>query len=456
MPPLPRLFRTASFRFAALYVLLFVVSAAILGVAVFLSARGSLEQQLRASVQSDAAFLTTEYRRGGLDHLKALIVARQGEPDAPDYLLQAPDGQRLAGEIAARSGLRPGWTFLRSREPGLDFEKPEQLRALVVDLGGGMLLAVGDDLSRISEVEEAIASAFAWVVLPAVFLGIGGGVLLSRAFLARVDTIGRTAEAIIAGDLSRRIPMRGDGDFDRLSATLNRMLDRIGALMETLHQISSDIAHDLRTPLSRLYQKLDNARESAASMADYREAVEGALTDAEALMQTFSAILRITQVEGTSRRAAFRAVDLSQVVDAVIDAYRPDAEDAGHVIADDLSAAIVIDGDKELLTQAVANLVENALRHTPPGSRVTVRLFALAGGGHRLTVEDDGPGVEAAELPHLADRFYRAERSRTTEGNGLGLSLVAAVAELHGARLSFETLSPGFRATLLFPERRAL
>lgn len=451
MPPFPRLFRTASFRFAALYVLLFVVSSAILGVAVFLTARGSLQQQLTASVQSDAAFLQAEYQRGGLPHLEALIAARQREPDAPDYLLQGPAGQHLAGEIEMTARLRPGWMVLQTQEAGLDLERPERLRTLVVDLGGGLRLAVGDDLARIGEVEEAIASAFAWVVGLAVVLGIGGGVVLSRTFLTRVDTIGRTAEAIIAGDLTRRIPVHGDDDFDRLSATLNHMLDRISGLMETLRQLSSDIAHDLRTPLSRLYQKLENMREGPRTPQEQTEAVEAALRDANALMETFSALLRIAQVEGASRRASFRALDLSAVLDAVIDAYRPDAEDEGHLILAEIKPAIQISGDKELLTQAIANLLENALRHTPRGTVVRIRLAAPTGQDIRLTVEDDGPGVTAADLPHLAERFYRADRSRTTPGNGLGLSLVSAVAELHAARLCFQRLSPGFRAILLFP-----
>lgn len=462
MPPAPepvshaRLLRTASFRFAALYVLLFVVSASILGVAVFLTARGSLEQQVAASVQSDTAFLTSEYRRGGLDHLRALISAREREPSAPDYLLQNAQGQRLGGEIAVQPGLHPGWTALRANEAGLDQERPERLRALVTDLGGGLLLAVGDDLSRIAEVEEAIASAFAWVVGLAVVLGIGGGILLSRTFLARVDSIGRTAEAIIAGDLTQRIPMHGDGDFDRLAATLNRMLDRIDALMETLRQVSSDVAHDLRTPLSRLYQKLDDARDNARSVADYATAVEGAMADAEALMGTFSALLRIAQVEGAAPRAAFRPVDLSAVVEAVIDAYRPDAEDAGHVIEDDIARGILVHGDRDLLTQALANLVENGLRHTPAGTRLRICLGAAGTGECRLVVEDNGPGVAAPDLPHLTHRFFRAERSRTTAGNGLGLSLVAAVADLHGAALTFEPLAPGLRVVLLFPAQAKL
>ena len=452
MRPVLRLVRTASFGFAALYVLLFAISACILGVAVFVVARSSLEQQLAAQVESDSAFLQAQYRGGGLGRLQMLIDARGQEPYAPDYLLQSPTGTRLAGEIPLQPHLQPGWTTLPTGEGRAARDPSEQVRALVVNLGGGLFLAVGDDLSRIAQVEEAIATAFAWAVGLAVALGIGGGVLLSRAFLARVDAIGRTAEAIIAGDLSRRIPVRGGGDdLDRLAGTLNHMLDRIHALMESLRQVSSDVAHDLRTPLSRLYQKLDDARDNARSIADYEHAVLGALADAEALMQTFSALLRIAQVEGASPRSAFRDVDLTAVVDAVVDAYRPDAEDAGHVIEADAEPRLMVHGDRELLTQALANLVENVLRHTPSGTVMRLRL-RRDGGGCCLTVEDDGPGVPAADLLRLTHRFYRGERSRTTLGNGLGLSLVAAVADLHGCKLAIESPSPGLRISLHFPE----
>jgi signal transduction histidine kinase len=248
------------------------------------------------------------------------------------------------------------------------------------------------------------------------------------------------------------VPVRGTGDdLDRLAGTLNRMLDRIGALMESLHQVSSDVAHDLRTPLSRLYQRLEHARTHARSVPDYEAAVDGALREAEGLLDTFSALLRIAQVEGSSPRAGFGRVDLSAVADAIADAYRPDAEEAGHLLAADVAPGLVIHGDQELLTQAAANLVENALRHTPPGTRINVKLSGVPGTGACLAVEDDGPGVEGGDLPRLVHRFYRGERSRTTPGNGLGLSLVAAVADLHGATLHIRNAVPGLRVSLLFP-----
>ncbi len=453
---LPRLLQVASFRFAAFYVVVFAVSALLLGVVVFLEARSALEQQMTARIETEASFLKEEFSSDGLEHLIALLGTRGQGPSALDYLLLDPAGAHLAGEIPGKPGLARGWTTLDVPHASEDGGRPERVRALVVGLGGGLLLAVGTDLRQIADLEEAVATAFGWAVGLAALLGILGGALLSRTFLRRVDAIGRTAQAIIAGDLARRIPLRGTGDdLDRLAETLNRMLDRNAALVESLRQVSSDVAHDLRTPLSRLYQRLEGARAHAGSMADYEVAVEAALLEAQSLLNTFAALLRIAQLEGHVSRAGFAAVDLALVAETVVDAYRLDAEEAGHRLDTSLGQVAVVSGDKALLIQAVANLVENALRHTPAGTRIAVEV-ADGPAGARLAVEDDGPGVDAADLGKLTQRFYRAEQSRTTSGNGLGLSLVSAIAELHGARLTLHTRNPGFRTCLEFPLKQTM
>lgn len=447
-----RLLRTASFRLAALYVAMFAISALVLGGAVFVAARTALQQQMDARIDTEAMYLRQEYETGGLEHLLAIVRLRGKGASALDYLVQYRGGARLAGEMSPGIAPVPGWMTIDVPQASEDGNRPENVRAQILDLGGGLILAVGDDLARITEVEEAVATAFGWTVGLAALLGIGGGVLLSRAFLTRVDAIARTAEAIIGGDLARRVPVRGtDDDLDRLAGTLNRMLDRIGALMESLHQVSSDVAHDLRTPLSRLYQRLEDARAHARSVEQYETAVDGAMSEAEGLLETFAALLRIAQVEGASPKAGFHDMDLSMVVEAVADAYRPDAEEAGHRLVTEFAPGIVIHGDQELLTQAIANLVENALRHTPASTSILFCLRHSLHGGVVLCVQDDGPGVAPSDLPRLANRFYRSERSRTTPGNGLGLSLVAAVAELHGARLDLENIGPGLRVTIRFP-----
>lgn len=393
-----------------------------------------------------------EFRAQGLPHLLAVVKARGRGASALDYLVQDRDGTHLAGEMPVTANIQPGWTTIMIANATEDDGRPERVRALVSALDDGVSLAVGDDLGRVTEIEEAIATAFLWTVGLAALLGISGGILLSRAFLARVDAIARTAEAIIGGDLTRRVPVRGtNDDLDRLAGTLNRMLDRIGTLMESLRQVSSDVAHDLRTPLSRLCQRLEEARTHSCSVADYEVAVDAATQEAAGLLETFSALLRIAQVEGASPRAGFRDVNLSAIAESVADAYRPDAEEAGHMLIAEVAAGIDVHGDQELLTQAVANLVENALRHTPVGTRITLRLGRFAGRRICLAVEDDGPGVEADSLPQLVHRFFREERSRTTSGNGLGLSLVLAVADLHGATLRITNVEPGLRVSFLFP-----
>ncbi len=455
MPRVPdraqfRLLRTASFRLAALYVAMFAASACVLGGAVFLAARSALVDQMAVRIEAESGFLRAEFRAGGLDHLLAVVRSRGRGVTALDYLVQDASGAHLAGEMRG-VGRRPGWVTVKVPDATEDGTGSEHVRALVSELTPGLMLAVGDDLRRVAEVEEAVATAFVWTVGLAALLGIAGGVLLSHAFLSRVDAISRTAEAITGGDLARRVPVRGTGDeLDRLAATLNRMLDRIAALMDSLQQVGSDIAHDLRTPLSRLCQRLEHARTHARTALDYEAAVDAALREAAGLLDTFGALLRIAQVEGASPRAGFGAVDLSALADSVADAYRPDAEEAGHALTCEVAPGIAVQGDQELLTQAAANLVENALRHTPPGTRIELR---LSGGrdGACLAVRDDGPGVAAHDLPRLAHRFYRGERSRTTPGNGLGLSLVAAVADLHGASLQIRNAEPGLWIGLRFP-----
>lgn len=448
-----RLLRVASFRFAALYVVVFAVSALILGATVFLQARSALQQQMTARIENEVRLLTEEYRTDGLVQLIQAVRAREQGARRLEYLVESPGGARLAGRMPAVVGLKPGWTMIEVPQHSTD-DDHAQIRAMTTDLGGGVLLAVGHDQQQIEELEEAVARALAWTVGIAGVLGIVGGALVSRTFLRRLDTIARAAEAIFEGDLTRRIPLRGmHDDFDRLSGTLNRMLDRIAVLMDSLRQVSADVAHDLRTPLTRLYHRLEEARARAGSSTECEASIDGALADVRALLETFSALLRIAQVEGGSPRSGFTSVNLSALVETVVDAYRLDAEEGGHLLIGTVARNLFASGDQELLTQAVANLVENALRYTPPGTRIAVGLQDRGEEGMVLTIEDNGPGVDEADLPRLTDRFYRGQNSRTAPGNGLGLSLASAIAELHGGTLSLSAMSPGFCVTVVIPRR---
>lgn len=450
MIPGARIFRTASFRLAALYISLFTASVVVLGVVVFWTSRTVLEEQMRARIETEVSALKGEFQSVGVEGFLAAVRRREQGPGALDYLVQAADGTRLAGDLP-NVGAARGWITLDVTGGTSGQNGPEQLRALVVNLPGGGLLAVGDDLDHLKDAQEAIVTALLWVAAFTALLGTGGGLLLSRGFLSRIDTISRTAEAIIAGDLRRRIPVSGtNDDLDRLAKTLNQMLDRIGILMESLRQVSTDIAHDLRTPLSHLLQRLDTARSRAASREDYADAIDAAIADAEAILVTFAALLGIAHIEAASERPDLREVDISLVAETVVDAFAPSAEEQGHPMTGRIERGISILGDKELLTQLLVNLVENALRHTSFGTTIQVSLARAAGQAVELSVEDRGSGIPAEERALVLRRFYRREQSRTTPGNGLGLSLVAAIARLHGAALRLEDAAPGLRVTVTF------
>jgi len=440
-----RILKTASFKLAAAYVVLFSASVGVLGAIIHFTATAALDRQERTRLQSEAQALHAEYRRDGLEELMEEIRARARSRVAGglDYTVLDTSGRRLFGNIPLP---RPqsDWTRVKGAPDG-DEPRGHRERLLVysIRLSPTLWLEVGDDIGREKLVGQAIMATSGWVLLVVVTLAIAGGILLSVSFLARIDAITRTAEAIIEGDIERRVPMRGvDDDIDRLAATLNRMLDRISQLLSALRQVSRHIAHDLRTPLGRLRQGLDEARRTAVNRADYERAIERAVGETDQILQTFAAMLRIAQIESGTRRAGFRCVDLSGLVTQIAQSYVPVAEDADKWLEIAVARDISVEGDRELLTQLLVNLVENSLRHTQDGARVEVALEKRKG-VPVLSVNDDGPGIPEDERKRILGRYYRSELSRAGEGCGLGLSLVAAVADLHRAELIFVELSPG-------------
>jgi signal transduction histidine kinase len=433
-------------------VLIFGSSVVVLAAVIYMNAASALDQQERRRIRTEASSLRDEYDRGGFDALIAAIRDRQRGRLAGglDYTVYRYDGTRVFGNLP-KFPFKAGWKKALGPPDG---DEPrgqlERLLVLRTPLAHGLWLMVGDDVGRIRELGDVILRMFGWGLVLTITLAVGGGVALSLAFLRRIDSITRTAEAIIGGDIGRRIPLRGaDDDIDRLAATLNRMLDRISSLVESVRHVSNDIAHDLRTPLGRLRQTLEGTRQRARSPAEYEQAMEGAIGEIDAILETFSALLRIAQIEAGTRRAGFRRVDLSKLVETLCQAFAPVAEDAGLSLHAELTPGVMIEGDTELLAQMIVNLVENAIRHTQAGDRISVSLHSVEPEAI-LAVADNGPGVPADERERIFQRFYRLERSRTTTGSGLGLSLVAAIANLHGARVSVADNQPGLRVTLAF------
>jgi signal transduction histidine kinase len=450
--PLPRLVRTATFRLSALYAVLFAASVLLLGAAAFWSTRAALEKQLTRRIEAELTLLERDYRAHGIDDLVATVRQRSRVKGNLDYFVADPAGERLAGDLPVAADVS-GWVEVDTGPDAGDDPsgKSEHVRVLVRQLDGGYRLGVGEDLEQVGELENTFLGILASALGIVLVLGIGGGLLLSAAFLRRVDMITRTADAIIGGDLSRRIERTGSGDdFDHLSATLNAMLDRITGLMENLRQVSNDIAHDLRTPLTRLRQDLEEAQKRDLTAADLKRVIESAVGEADVLLETFSALLRIAQIEAGTRRSAFRPVDLSDVVRTVADAYAPAVEESGRALISEIADAVRVNGDRGLLSQLFVNLVENALHHTPLGTAITLRL-AREPAGVVAEVADTGPGIPPDERAKVFRRFYRLERSRTTPGSGLGLSMVAAIVELHHAAIELVDDKPGLRVVITFP-----
>ena len=438
--------RSDSVRLATLYTTVFGLAVIVLGAVALLAARSALKHQLDARIQAEALALAQEDRTEGMQGVLDAVQERDRTPGALDYGFLGPDGRLLAGRLS--SATRPGWSTLHI--PG----RPEELRVLTMAMPGGRRLIVGETLQQVSVLDGVLLGAFGFAFLGVLVLGVASGFALSREVQRRFSEMSGAAQAIIDGDLGRRIPLRGAGDdLDALGATFNRMLDRISALMDSLRQVSNDIAHDLRTPLTRLRQRLEASLQTGD--AEVRTvAIEAALADLDAILGTFAALLRIAQIEAGTRRARFQSVDLTALVATVAEAFGPSAEEGRRTLSAESAGSVVVDGDAELLTQALVNMVENALRHTPPGARVQM----VAGRDDRgpfLVVRDNGPGAPAEELPHLFDRFYRLERSRSTPGSGLGLALVAAVARLHDARAELSDAGPGLEAWIIFPRERA-
>jgi signal transduction histidine kinase len=445
------LLRTANFKLAAVYALLFGASVAVLAAVVYFRTTAEFERQARLRMEAEASALQSEYSSGGLTQLLGAIKDRQRGRDIGglDYTVYNDARVRIFGTLE-RLPQGAGWTSILGPPDG--DEPPGQLERLVVltvPLSNGLWLSVGDDFGKFSQFGQVILETFGWMLLLTVVLAIVGGLALSVGFLWRVEAITRTAEAIIGGDIHRRIPRLGTSDeLDRLASTLNRMLDRISALMDALRQVSNDIAHDLRTPLSHLRQTLEEARYKARDAKDYEAAVTSAIEETDAVLETFSALLRIAQIEAGTRKAAFRNLNLSAMAEAIVQTYSPIVEDAGKRLVTRIAPNVCVSGDAELLTQLLVNLVENAVRHTPAGTTIGVSLSSAR--NPTLVVADNGRGIPESERARVFERFHRLEHSRTTPGTGLGLSIVAAIADLHGVEVALDSNNPGLRVRLKF------
>jgi signal transduction histidine kinase len=443
--------RNTPFRIGIAYAVLFSLSAALLFGVFYWSVTRQMTGAMQESIEQDTRPLIQIFSEGRIGRLIQAIDERTSaaKPGESVFLLQTPAGRILSGNVAPTASFT-GWRELGIAYTALRGDpEDDEILALGVDLDGAFLL-VGRSLRGVRQTQTLLLQSLAWTIGGTVILALAGGILLGRGALRRIEAINRTTQAIIEGDLSRRIPAEGTSDeIGRLAGNINRMLDRIEELMLGLQHVTNDIAHDLQTPLGRLRQTLETAHRRETTVEGHKAALDKAIDETNSILDTFGALLRIAQIETGARKAEFTRLDLTDIVASVAEIYQSVAEDEGLSLTTDIGPGIEIHGDRDLLTQMIANLVENAIRHCPRGTDIGVSLI-LGERGPVLTIADNGPGIPAEEHARVLQRFYRLEQSRTTPGSGLGLALVRAIAELHGAALTLSDNRPGLRVDIRF------
>jgi len=461
-----KLIRTTAFRLTLVYLFLFALFAASLLGYFAWNTRRLITEQITTTVSAEASEINEIYLRRGLRGLDSTIRNRSLRPGANLYLITAPNGVALGGNVGSLSPgvmATTGWSETSYRR--LDENDNAEHRALVKvsELSNGFRLLIGRDLEERRRLFGIVAKAAQWSLLVVVVLGIGGGIFVSRRVLHRIDAMTGTTQRIMAGDLSGRLPVGRSGDeLDRLASNLNAMLERIEALMSGLKEVSDNIAHDLKTPLTRLRNRAEEALARSSSEADYRAALERTIEESDGLIRTFNALLMIARAESGQARGNMDDFDAADVANGIHELYEPLAEDDGMTLTVKAATA-PIHGNRELISQALANLVENAIKYGKPSAaaqplgikaaREIVIEARREGDKVLLSVTDRGPGIPEADRKHAIERFVRLEASRTLPGSGLGLSLAHAVATLHGGELRLGDAHPGLIATLVLPAR---
>ena len=452
MSELPRFSRSAGVRLALGFSGLFSLSALVLVLVLWSTTVRLLNGQVDVAIEADALGLSERWQDGGPQALLTTIQERLADnvDDDAIYMVADPQGRRVVGNLASWpedvSDTGPYYekTVIRNGKQSL-------ARLHRFTLPGNYSLLVGRNVQPRAALRDLLAHTLAWAVLLIVGLTVLGGVAVQRLFRRMLFHVSETAAAISAGDLSRRVRLSGRGDeFDRLAETINDMLDRISRLMDGVREASNAIAHDLRTPITRARSRLEDAAEHATAPAELQGAVQRAITDLDGITAVFQALLRISEIEAGARRSAFTQVDVAPLLQDLVELYGAVAEEQDLTLVLHLGGTLQTWGDRELIQQAMANLIDNALKFSPPGGTVHVDAEA-SGGALRLRVRDEGQGIPPADLARATERFYRGETARHTPGFGLGLTLVRAVAQLHGGTLVLADAGPGLAATLLLP-----
>lgn len=446
-----RLWRSFSFRLALLYAALFTLSVLILLALYYWTSIIHPTDAVQRALTAESDALEALYGHDGPEALIAALNRRAAEP-APRrayHALIAPDGRARASNL-------PSWPRT-SAEQWLRIEADvyrdgdeDDHEALVLDrrLGDGSRLLVGRDIEDLDEIEEAVRGAAVWFLPALLLLVIAGSALMSRAIGRRIEAMGATARRVMDGDISGRVPVRGGSDdFDRLGGTLNAMLDRIQASLDAVRRVSDSVAHELRTPLSRL--RADLAELATAPPEQAAPLIARAEAESERLSRMFDAVLRISRIEARRHAATLAPVDLGEIAADAVDYHAPQAEERALRLDTGIEPDLMVTGDRDLLFQAISNLIDNAVKFTPRGGAIRLSIGA-ANGKVLLMLTDSGPGLPPELMAKAGERFFRAPEATATPGFGLGLALVKAVAELHQSRFALSNADPGLRAEWRF------
>jgi signal transduction histidine kinase len=445
--------RVAPVRYSLIFAALSTLVMGVLLGVIYWSMLALLDRHLDESIEQQIQVLRHDLEQDGRDSMLGLV--RQHVEKQPNsrvhFLVRDGAGNKVAGDLPPIAAVE-GWQDIPPALLAGESDHAEQLlRGHGERFDENTFVLVTHDTVDLRQTRALIIRSFSIALGVTVVLTLGGGLIIGVLLLRRVEVVNRTARAIMDGNLSRRIPVVGPRDeLGGLAESLNRMLGRIEELMESLRHVSSDIAHDLRTPLGRMRQRLEACRMKIRSSHEYEAVIDAATEDIDGILKAFEAMLRIAQIEAGARRARFETIELGGVTENVVEAFTAVAEDDGRHLDARIATHVTVNGDRELLTQMLANLTENALRHTPVGTAVDLCLERVNGSA-RLTVSDNGPGIPAEERERVFGRFYRLDAGRSTPGSGLGLSLVAAIAKLHDATISLEDNEPGLRVVVAFP-----
>jgi signal transduction histidine kinase len=453
-----KLFRTSTFRLSSVYLLIFILSVGAILAYIYWNTAGLLERQTDETIRAEVQGLADQYRIRGMAGVLDTINRRSSEDSDSIYLLTTPDGVRAAGnlvsvpdEVAIEDS---GWTEFAFNVKTSTGSEPHRARVYYTGLPGGNVLVVGRDIEEMRQFATIIRNTLITGTLIALALGIGGGLLTSRNFLRRVDAITDASRSIMQGDLSGRMPIEGTSDeLDRLAQSLNQMLDQIERLMRGMQEVSSNVAHDLRTPLTRIKARAESALRSGAE-GDFKAALERTIEESDRLLQTFAALLSIAKTESGQPREGLQPVDAAVILTDVAELYAPFAEDQGGSLRTEIAGALGVRANRQLLAQAISNVVDNALKYgeTPEtGAPEILVTGGIEGEDAIITVGDRGRGIAPEDREHVFERFVRLDESRSKPGNGLGLSLVAGVMKLHGGRVVLEDNRPGLRVKLILP-----